>query len=733
MSFLTPLYLLGIAAVSLPVVFHLIRRSPQGQTEFSSLMFVPTSPPRLTRRSRLDQLLLLLLRALALLLLAAAFTRPFFRQAEEKNLYARFTRRVAILVDTSASMSRGQVWQQAITQVEDVLQDLEPGEDVALYTFGNQLRPVVPFGDGGRGQDPRTRVALVRSQLATLKPSFEATNLGGALVNLADAMEAINAEDQSAGALQIVLVSDLQQGSQLESLQAFDWPEEIRLSVRRIADTGGNVELHTLVAHDEDDSGFVRVRVSNVDPAGRQEFTLRWQQRNGEYTADDPFPVYVPDGESRLVKMPLPETQAVVDRIELTGDVCDFDNIYYVNPRQQITSRVLYLGSDPVNDPQGLAYYLERSLIGNRWRIIEFASRSEWGVPAESVQQSPVSNADDAPKTASPTVKSPAAGTPPELSEIDLVVVATDLDAQHCQTLRQFVIAGGRVLFVLVRSEMADTMARLLDRPAVEVSEADVDDYAMLADIDFQHPLFAAFADPRFSDFTKIRFWKHRQVDVTDDDALQVVARFDDGDPAVIESMIGQGRIVILSTGWQPSDSRFALSSKFVPWMTGMLHDFHLENRDMQRLYVGDLIPLTADTASQVASSSRKIIKPDGSEVRWNTADGDFGGVDQPGPYRIQAGETVRSVAVNLQASESDTRVLPVEALEERGVLLGVQATPKDMAEHARQMRDLELEDQQRVWQWLVVALICVLIAETWLAGHVERGGTTVAAVEAGE
>jgi hypothetical protein len=55
------------------------------------------------------------------------------------------------------------------------------------------------------------------------------------------------------------------------------------------------------------------------------------------------------------------------------------------------------------------------------------------------------------------------------------------------------------------------------------------------------------------------------------------------------------------------------------------------------------------------------------------------------------------------------------------------------MAEHARQMRDLELEDQQKVWQWLVVALICVLIVETWLAGHVERGGTTVAAVEASE
>ncbi len=63
MSFLTPLYILGLAAVSLPILFHLIRRTPRGVQPFSSLMFVTPSPPRVTRRSRLDQILLLLLRA----------------------------------------------------------------------------------------------------------------------------------------------------------------------------------------------------------------------------------------------------------------------------------------------------------------------------------------------------------------------------------------------------------------------------------------------------------------------------------------------------------------------------------------------------------------------------------------------------------------------------------------------------------------------------------------------
>jgi hypothetical protein len=52
MSFLTPLYMLGVAAVVAPIVFHLIRRAPKGDVPFSSLMFLTPTPPRLTRRSR---------------------------------------------------------------------------------------------------------------------------------------------------------------------------------------------------------------------------------------------------------------------------------------------------------------------------------------------------------------------------------------------------------------------------------------------------------------------------------------------------------------------------------------------------------------------------------------------------------------------------------------------------------------------------------------------------------
>ena len=52
MSFLSPLFLLGAAAILGPIVFHLIRRVTREKVPFSSLMFLQPTPPRLTRKSR---------------------------------------------------------------------------------------------------------------------------------------------------------------------------------------------------------------------------------------------------------------------------------------------------------------------------------------------------------------------------------------------------------------------------------------------------------------------------------------------------------------------------------------------------------------------------------------------------------------------------------------------------------------------------------------------------------
>ncbi len=165
MGLLAPLYALAALAVIGPIVFHLIKRQPTGQQRFSSLMFLSPSPPRLTRRSRLDNLLLLLLRALAILLITAAFARPFFRQ-ESLLDQATQGRNIALLVDTSASMQRQEVWDEAMRQASDLLDSLSPNDLVSLYTIDSKLNTVIGI-DSNRVTDPARngRVCSVRWQL----------------------------------------------------------------------------------------------------------------------------------------------------------------------------------------------------------------------------------------------------------------------------------------------------------------------------------------------------------------------------------------------------------------------------------------------------------------------------------------------------------------------------------------------------------------------------------------
>ena len=123
MSFLYPLFLAGIAAIGLPILLHMVRRHTRQRVTFSSLMFLRTTLPRLRNRSRVEHLLLLILRCLALCLLALAFARPFFnRPAAKDPSKPGLDRRVVLLVDTSASLRRTGMWEQAIREARAVLE-----------------------------------------------------------------------------------------------------------------------------------------------------------------------------------------------------------------------------------------------------------------------------------------------------------------------------------------------------------------------------------------------------------------------------------------------------------------------------------------------------------------------------------------------------------------------------------------------------------------------------------
>ena len=152
MSFLAPLFGLGALAIGLPLLFHLIQRQPRGVMTFSSLMFLSPSPPRLTRRSRLNNILLLVLRALAIILLATAFARPLWRSVAQLTVDVP-ARRTMLLVDTSASMLREGMWERVQEEVDQALEDLRPPDEISLSAFDAAPNGELGFYIVGDGSD----------------------------------------------------------------------------------------------------------------------------------------------------------------------------------------------------------------------------------------------------------------------------------------------------------------------------------------------------------------------------------------------------------------------------------------------------------------------------------------------------------------------------------------------------------------------------------------------------
>ncbi|HUF51029.1 MAG TPA: BatA domain-containing protein [Longimicrobiales bacterium] len=195
MGLLNPLLLLIAAAAAIPLLLHLLQRHQGPRVVFPALRYLRRAEKESARRIRLRQILLMLLRMIAVLLIACAAARPFWRAGGVGHAPTA----VVIILDNSMSSAvvegDTRVLDELKARALAVLDDAGPDDLFWLLRAGQPGEPAL----AGDAQATTLRVRET-------EPTAAAADLGAAIVHA----RALLATAAGGRAQEIHLLTDLQ-------------------------------------------------------------------------------------------------------------------------------------------------------------------------------------------------------------------------------------------------------------------------------------------------------------------------------------------------------------------------------------------------------------------------------------------------------------------------------------------------------------------------------------------
>ncbi|MEP6592324.1 MAG: BatA domain-containing protein, partial [Acidobacteriota bacterium] len=670
MSFLTPLFLLGLAGLAVPIVVHLIQRERKNVVRFPSLMFLQRIPYQSVRRRRIRNWPLLLLRLAALALIVAAFARPFLRRETLAAVAAGGAREVVVVVDRSYSMGYGDRWARAVAAARQAVDGLGPGDRASIVLFASGAEVVLrSAADRGR----------LDAALATARPGPGTTRYGPAL-KLAGSI----AGESPLPRREVILISDFQRSG-------WQGAEGVRLP--------DGVVVTPVVIGDRDTANVsvTPVSIQRSTFAGQERVTVTGGALNHGATAVANLPIALeidgrpvqtehlnlePGGAASISFTPFsPSAQGTRGTVRIGPDALVADNAFnfVVAPRQPL--RVV-VAERPRSDA-GASLYLSRALsLGEDPGFAPSVTSIE-GLTVEDLQRAAVVILNDAPVT-----------------------------ALAAERLGGFVARGGGLL--VAAGEHASWPA-----PGTAAAAADVLPGApgatvdrsqgragRLGSLEYGHAIFEPFRAARTGDFTAARFYRYRAVAPVKD--AQILARFDDGAPALLERRIGSGRVLLWTSSLDLEWNDLPLKAVFLPFVHRMGADLAAYRERPLWLTVGEVLEPSRPAAvpgQARAAASRMVLTPAGARVALDGEGPDVLELQEQGFYEIRAqgrdAAAAMVVASNVDLSESD--LSPMEAAD---VVAGATGRAGGSAAQsiAAVATDQEHERNQRLWWYLLFA-----------------------------
>lgn len=496
MAFLSPVFLFAAAVVGIPLWLHLSRRRKYREIQVGTLRFLRQALRQRRKKSRLEEIPLLLLRMAALALLAFAFARPVWPRSEKLQ---EKEAEMIILLDASGSMTA------------DMAEEARASAKRAMAKAGTAKVKLAQFADEVQPLD----------FLESYRPIAGApTRVETAL---AWALDQWQLTGQNAG--KVVLISHLAVDN-LPSQPPRVWPPQMAVELIGLkppsVDNAAVRQISLLTPYVAEK---MEIEASVALPPGRmgdQERTVTLEAEGVRETA------VLPPGSERVVFRFHPPRPEMRGWISVTGgDAWPADDRRPFAVRWAEPARILLVDGQPGSSPfDGQAYFIEKALS---------ASGAAHG-------KSPFK----------PEIVFALEGKsgPVDLSGVRAIALCgvTEFPAASARVLTEFVARGGGLVSVLQEGWTPGATAALVAEGLFPdaVTLTGGEEKRVLASWDRAHPALADFDGQEGGDLRELE-WRDG-FDARAGNGWRALATLDGGHPLLLEkenANASAGRVLV--------------------------------------------------------------------------------------------------------------------------------------------------------------------------------------------
>jgi uncharacterized membrane protein len=744
LSAVNPWLLLGAAGIAAPIIIHLLSRRKFKVVDWAAMNFLLDADQRNRRRIRLEHLILLLLRCLAVLLIAFLVARLFITPTGLAAMLGQGARTERIvLLDDSPSTRLQSANRDVFDRAKDALAAFvrstaaeRPGDTLTLILTSRPDRPII------NGKYFEQSDEMIRT-IDELEAADTAATLDKALLAIEDEIE--QARDAGAGALNrvVYVVSDMRQRDWAPSP---DTPEDKAIGniLERLGETTDGVIVVNVGQPPEANLTITELATTEKSiVAGVPTPFVVGVKNNGLTEATDVRVTFTAGNAPPLVKridripsggtgaatfrFTFRESGSLKVRVEVEPDAMPVDNSRLLAARVRDGIGVLLVDGDPSAEyGRTEVFYADRALRP--------PGETTSGNTVETVTESQFGGID--------------------LARYQVIMIANVyqiLDEQR-EALESWVRNGGG-LIVFLGDQIDETVYNetlyrdgdgLLPARLTEVRGDETERvWSYLSALASNHPVMQLFTGQNNPFLKRVKFfqWWGAEPPADDDPNARVIASLDDSDnsPMLVEKTFGEGRVLMVTSTIDGDWTDWPADASYVVTMLETVRYLARRTTGDGNVTVGEPLVQPIDLARY--RSEAKLLVPGAAEpttVQAGSADGEPTIEDEPATepinmaIRVDQTEHAGFYALDLQRHDGETDPVlfaaNVDPTEGDLTPVNISALQSELSEANVQIVESEgyfgegdSGGRIELWRTLAVALLLVLVAEqtlAWLFGR---------------